>query len=198
MPTTCHLLKPESRRALELLAPCRDGCTETTMLAHGFSIDMMVELINSGLATVQGECRGRRLPRGKSAGAHHRGRPSGSLRTTCALKWCDSTQPPYGTLMPRSGRRPQHQSRRFRDVRVTSAYAPRAATKRTGKHFAFVPKVAVSNRTKHLYSITSSGACACTTAAINEFPTGRNVRRRESVGAMVSPRHYQSPRRSKG
>jgi hypothetical protein len=45
MPTTCHLLKPESRRALELLAPCRDG----------FSIDMMVELINSGLATVQGE-----------------------------------------------------------------------------------------------------------------------------------------------
>ncbi len=55
MPTTCHLLKPESRRALELLAPCRDGCTETTMLAHGFSIDMMVELINSGLATVQTE-----------------------------------------------------------------------------------------------------------------------------------------------
>ena len=55
MPTTCHLLKPESRRALELLAPCRDGCTETTMLAHGFSIDMMVELINSGLATLQTE-----------------------------------------------------------------------------------------------------------------------------------------------
>jgi hypothetical protein len=31
------------------------------------------------------------------------------------------------------------QSRRFRDVRVTSAYAPRAATKLTLKHFAFVP-----------------------------------------------------------
>jgi hypothetical protein len=31
------------------------------------------------------------------------------------------------------------QSRRFRDVRVASAYAPRAATKRTWKHFAFVP-----------------------------------------------------------
>jgi hypothetical protein len=31
------------------------------------------------------------------------------------------------------------QSRRFRDVRVTSAYAPRAATKRTWKHFAFAP-----------------------------------------------------------
>jgi hypothetical protein len=49
------LLKPERRRALELLAPCRDGCTETMMLAHGFSIDIMVELINSGLATVQTE-----------------------------------------------------------------------------------------------------------------------------------------------
>jgi hypothetical protein len=31
------------------------------------------------------------------------------------------------------------QSRRFRDVRVTSAYAPRAATKQTWKHFALVP-----------------------------------------------------------
>jgi hypothetical protein len=50
-----HLVERERRRALELLAPCRDGCTETTMLVHGFSIDMMVELINSGLATVQTE-----------------------------------------------------------------------------------------------------------------------------------------------
>src|SRR4029077_6665653 len=33
--------------------------------------------------------------------------------------------------MPKSGRRPQHQSRRFRDVLVTSAPAPRAAEKRT-------------------------------------------------------------------
>src|SRR5260370_7240770 len=55
MPTTRHLLKPEGRRALELLAPCRNGSTETMMLAHGFSIDMMVELINSGLATGQTE-----------------------------------------------------------------------------------------------------------------------------------------------
>src|SRR5436190_16230312 len=28
-------------------------------------------------------------------------------------KWFASTQPPYGTSMPQSGRRPQHQSRRF-------------------------------------------------------------------------------------
>jgi len=55
MPTPRHLFKPERHRALELLAPCGHGCTETTMLAHGFSIDMMVELIDLGLATVQTE-----------------------------------------------------------------------------------------------------------------------------------------------
>jgi hypothetical protein len=32
------------RRALELLASCRDGCPEAIMLAHGFSI---IELANS-------------------------------------------------------------------------------------------------------------------------------------------------------
>jgi hypothetical protein len=53
LPTLGHLLKPESRRALELLAAYRDGCSEIIMLAHGFSIDTFVELINSGLATVQ-------------------------------------------------------------------------------------------------------------------------------------------------
>jgi hypothetical protein len=53
LPTPRHLLKPECRRALELLAPYRDGCSEMIMLAHGFSIDMIVELINSGLATLQ-------------------------------------------------------------------------------------------------------------------------------------------------
>jgi hypothetical protein len=55
---TPHLLrspKPDRRRALELLASCRDGCTEAIMLAHGFSIDMMVELINAGLATAKPE-----------------------------------------------------------------------------------------------------------------------------------------------
>ncbi len=40
--------KPDRRRALDLLASCRDGCTEAIMLAHGFSIDMMVELVNAG------------------------------------------------------------------------------------------------------------------------------------------------------
>ena len=40
------------RRALELLAGSRDGCTEALTLAHSLSIDMMV-MINSGLATAQ-------------------------------------------------------------------------------------------------------------------------------------------------
>jgi hypothetical protein len=34
--------KPDRRRALELLASCRDGCTETIMLAHGFTIAQTV------------------------------------------------------------------------------------------------------------------------------------------------------------
>jgi hypothetical protein len=40
---------------VELLASCRDGCTEAMMLAHGFSIEMMVEMINAGLATATAE-----------------------------------------------------------------------------------------------------------------------------------------------
>lgn len=32
-----------------------DGCPEAMMLAHGFSIDMMVELVNAGLATATAE-----------------------------------------------------------------------------------------------------------------------------------------------
>jgi hypothetical protein len=38
------------RRALELLASCRDGCTEAIMLAHGFTVELMVDLCVAGLA----------------------------------------------------------------------------------------------------------------------------------------------------
>jgi hypothetical protein len=47
--------KPDRRRALEPLASCRDGCTEAIMIAHGFAIDMMVGLVNAGLATASSE-----------------------------------------------------------------------------------------------------------------------------------------------
>jgi hypothetical protein len=47
--------KPDRRRALELLASCRERCTEAIMLAHGFTIPQMVELIHAGLATASAE-----------------------------------------------------------------------------------------------------------------------------------------------
>jgi hypothetical protein len=40
--------KPDRRRALELLA---EGCSEAVLLAHGFTIEQMVELVRAGLAT---------------------------------------------------------------------------------------------------------------------------------------------------
>jgi hypothetical protein len=36
--------KPDRRRALELLASCSQGCTESLMLAHGFTIAQMSSL----------------------------------------------------------------------------------------------------------------------------------------------------------
>jgi hypothetical protein len=47
--------KPDRRRALELLASCRDGCTEAIMLAHGFTVEQMVELVRAGLASATAE-----------------------------------------------------------------------------------------------------------------------------------------------
>ena len=47
--------KPDRRRALELLASCLDGCIETTMIAHDFTTELMVELIAGGLATASAE-----------------------------------------------------------------------------------------------------------------------------------------------
>jgi hypothetical protein len=38
------------RRALELLAGSRDGCTEAIMLAHGFTAEMLVDLVRAGLS----------------------------------------------------------------------------------------------------------------------------------------------------
>ena len=45
----------DRRRALELLAASRDGYTEALMLAHGFTVELMVELVNAGLASVTTE-----------------------------------------------------------------------------------------------------------------------------------------------
>jgi hypothetical protein len=47
--------KPDRRRALELLASSRDGCTEAILLAHGFTIKQIVELVHAGLATAHSQ-----------------------------------------------------------------------------------------------------------------------------------------------
>jgi hypothetical protein len=53
MPTRRHYRRPnpDRRRALELLAGSRYGYSKAILRAHGFSIDMMVELVKAGLAT---------------------------------------------------------------------------------------------------------------------------------------------------
>ena len=43
--------KQERRLALELLEASIDGCTEAIMLAYGFKTELLVELVNAGLAT---------------------------------------------------------------------------------------------------------------------------------------------------
>jgi hypothetical protein len=56
MPTGRKRSPPATRRrALELLASCPDGCTEAIMLAHGFSVEQMVDLVRAGLATAKAE-----------------------------------------------------------------------------------------------------------------------------------------------
>jgi hypothetical protein len=47
--------KPDRRRALELLAASRDGAAEAIMLAHGFTVEQLVELVRSGLASATPE-----------------------------------------------------------------------------------------------------------------------------------------------
>jgi hypothetical protein len=50
-PNSRHSPKPDKRRALELLAACHDGCTEAILVAHGFTIANIVELVRAGLAS---------------------------------------------------------------------------------------------------------------------------------------------------
>ena len=51
-----HGPKPDRRRALELLAAAsHDGATEAIMLAHGFTVEQMIDLCISGLATATPE-----------------------------------------------------------------------------------------------------------------------------------------------
>jgi len=51
-----HGPQPDRRRALELLASCHDGCIEAMVIAHGFNIEQLVELVHAGLAIATAEC----------------------------------------------------------------------------------------------------------------------------------------------
>src|SRR5262249_10137004 len=46
---------PTAAARFELLAASPDGCTEAMMLAHGFTVPQLVEIINAGLATATAE-----------------------------------------------------------------------------------------------------------------------------------------------
>src|SRR6266852_5792538 len=49
-------LSAKQRRALEILAAAGlRGCTGATLLAHGFSVDMLADLVHDGLATAHRE-----------------------------------------------------------------------------------------------------------------------------------------------
>jgi hypothetical protein len=49
-------LGSERRRALEMLADAAlRGCTGATLLAHGFKVDMLADLVREGLATANRE-----------------------------------------------------------------------------------------------------------------------------------------------
>src|SRR5260370_42062399 len=45
----------DRRRGLKLLASNADGCTEAIMLAHGFTVEFLVDMVRAGLATAQPE-----------------------------------------------------------------------------------------------------------------------------------------------
>jgi hypothetical protein len=67
MPTGRKRIPPATRRrALELIAWSPDGMTEAMLLAHGFTVEMLVELVRAGgVARVKITEAGRRALRGK-------------------------------------------------------------------------------------------------------------------------------------
>jgi hypothetical protein len=50
-----RLPRPDRRRALELLAGSPTGCTEALLFAYGITVEMLVGLIEAGLASTQAE-----------------------------------------------------------------------------------------------------------------------------------------------
>jgi hypothetical protein len=73
---------PNRRRALELLAASPHGATEAILVAHGLTVDLLVELVRAGLAAARAE----RALDASYPRANHRGGAAGGrgLRLTTA------------------------------------------------------------------------------------------------------------------
>ena len=49
-------LTKDGRRVLEVVAgSSRQGCTEAFLLAHGFTVELLVNIVRAGFATMQSE-----------------------------------------------------------------------------------------------------------------------------------------------
>jgi hydrogenase maturation factor len=70
-------LGKDEREALLLLADAADGCTQSILMAHGFAIGVLHDLVRDGLATATRE----------SAIAARRGIVVTRLRITDAGRW---------------------------------------------------------------------------------------------------------------
>jgi len=55
MPSRAQRERSDRRRALRLLADAPEGVTPALMLAHGFRVDLLVDLCVAGLATTKPE-----------------------------------------------------------------------------------------------------------------------------------------------
>ena len=53
MPSRAQRERSDRRRALRLLAGAPEGVTEALMLAHGFRVELLVDLCIAGLATAK-------------------------------------------------------------------------------------------------------------------------------------------------
>jgi len=50
-----HLPTTDERRLLEMLAASEDGATDALLLAQGFTLDLMVNLVHAGFVTADSE-----------------------------------------------------------------------------------------------------------------------------------------------
>ena len=50
-----HVNRPARRQALELLVGCPDGCAEGILFANGFKRELLLDLLQLGLAYAQAE-----------------------------------------------------------------------------------------------------------------------------------------------